>query len=94
MHSHRTRPVHTGPYLERVFFVRDHRTRATGCSPASDSISTSAVNHWTLNTGLAHVNVCGSGVYTLVGATHRTQSVSGAASNAASNVSEDSVPLP
>ena len=54
------------PYAERMFFVRDHRTRATRRSHASDAASASAVNHWVHNTGLAHVTVRGSGVYTPV----------------------------
>jgi len=60
------------PYVERVFFVCDHQTRATGCSPASNVASAFAVNHQTHITGLAHLTVHGSGVYTLASTTHRT----------------------
>jgi len=52
--------------------MRGHWTRATGRSPASDAASASTVNHQTHITGLSHVTVRGSGVYTLVSATHRT----------------------
>ena len=60
------------PYAGRVYLTPGHRTRATGCSPTSDVTSASTVNHRTHITGLAHVTVCRSDVYTPASTTHRT----------------------